>query len=62
MISASWQAANPTDILPEAWTAKERARVKKSTPKKSYHYLVEQIQQKIMDNELKFGDKLPPER
>ena len=36
--------------------------MKKSTPKKSYHYLVEQIQQKIMDNQLKFGDKLPPER
>ena len=36
--------------------------MKKSTPKKSYHYLVEQIQQRIMANELKFGDKLPPER
>ena len=36
--------------------------MKKSTPKKSYHYLVEQIQQRILDNELKFGDKLPPER
>lgn len=36
--------------------------MKKSAPKKSYHYLVEQIQQRIMSNELKFGDKLPPER
>ena len=36
--------------------------MKKNARKKSYHDLVEQIQQKIMDNELKVGDKLPPER
>ena len=36
--------------------------MKKNAGKKSYHDLVEQIQQKIMDNELKVGDKLPPER
>ena len=36
--------------------------MKKNVGKKSYHDLVEQIQRKIMDNELKVGDKLPPER
>ncbi len=30
--------------------------------KKSYYDIVQDIQQQIMSNELKFGDKLPPER
>jgi GntR family transcriptional repressor for pyruvate dehydrogenase complex len=30
--------------------------------KKNYQYIVEQIQQMIINKELKFGDKLPPER
>ena len=36
--------------------------MKKSEAQKSYHCLVEQIQQKIMNSELKVGDQLPPER
>ena len=36
--------------------------MKKSVCKKSYHDLVEKIQQSILNNELKVGDKLPPER
>jgi GntR family transcriptional repressor for pyruvate dehydrogenase complex len=30
--------------------------------KKNYQYIVEQVQQMIINKELKFGDKLPPER
>lgn len=36
--------------------------MKKNVPRKSYQYIVEQIQQRILSGELKFGDKLPPER
>ena len=36
--------------------------MKKSLSKKSYQYIVEQVEQRILSGELKFGDKLPPER